>query len=162
VAQNSPVETSMQAAPPAHDVGLDRHEEVGGRGLEELVLDDRARGDEPDDAALDQLLGLGGVLQLLGDGDLVPRAQELGQVALGAVEGHAAHGEALARGQDQAADGGRGLGVGPEELVEVSQAEEEQGFGMLGLELLVLPHHGGVGEGLRRGHGAILAEWRAL
>ena len=68
------------------------------------------------------------------------------QVELGTVHRHAAHrdvlaGVAAAFGQRDVQGGGRGHGVGEEQLVEVAHAEEQQRLGMLPLERLELRDH---------------------
>ena len=106
------------------------------------------------DLALHQLLGEPRVFHLLADGDLEALANQLGDVVLGRVIRHAAHGNGdafflvargerdlqLARGDDRILE---------EELVEVAQAEEQQRAGMLFLDRGVLPHQrrGGLAHG---------------
>jgi len=49
----------------------------------------------------------------------------------------------VSAGEGQAQDAGAGLGVFVEGLVEVAHAEEEDGVGVLLLEMVELPHGGG-------------------
>ena len=108
-----------------------------------------AGGHHTDDVPLHQALGLGGVLGLFADGHLVALGDEPGNVAVAGVVGHAAHGGALLLGLG-AVPGGEGkvqllggkLRVLVEHLVEVPQAEEQDGVFILFLDLQVLPHHG--------------------
>ena len=114
-------------------------------GLLGLDLDGRARRQDLDDLAPDDALGRLGVLDLLADGHLEALAQELRQVGADGVIGHAAHRHLLPRGQGDLEDRRRGPGVLVEHLVEVAQAEEQQGVGMELLDAEILLHHGGEG-----------------
>ena len=109
-----------------------------------------AGGDDADDVPLHQALGGGGVLGLLADGHLVALGDEPGDVPVAGVVGHAAHGGALVLRLGPV-PGGEGQvqlpaceeGVVAEHLVEVPQAEKEDGVLVLFLDLVVLLHHGG-------------------
>jgi hypothetical protein len=62
------------------------------------------------------------------------------------VEGHAAHRHRigrvlLARGEHQVEQRRRALGVGLEELVEITHPKEQQRIARLPLQLAVLAHH---------------------
>jgi hypothetical protein len=99
-----------------------------------------------DDAFGAALLGLGGVFQLFANGDLEAGADQLGEIGLGRVHGHAGHGDVLARmlaaiGQGDPQRLGRAAGVVEEQLVEVAHAEEHQGVGLARLGLEELRHH---------------------
>ena len=72
--------------------------EVAAACLQGGVVQDGAGGDHPDNVALHQALGRGGVLGLLADGNLVALGDETGDVALGGVVGDAAHGHLLVKG----------------------------------------------------------------
>ena len=119
--------------------------------VEQAVLGERAGGDDPDHVAPDQrlarpLAGLGGILQLLADRDLEALADQPMQVELGAVHGHAAHGDVLARmaaalGQRDVERGCCRDRILEEQLVEIAHAEEQEGIGMRLLERLELRDH---------------------
>ena len=122
---------------------------------EQSRLDQRARRDHAAHDPRDELLALGRlVADLLGDGDLVAGVDQLGDVAVDRVVGHAGQRHTLVladrpRGQDDVADARHDLGVVVEGLVEIAQAEEQDDVGVLLLERQVLAAHG-------CGHGAVL------
>ena len=105
----------------------------------------RARRDHSRHFPPHQLLGHARIFHLLADRDLESLANQLGDVSFGGVMGYAAHGNGdtfflvaggerdlqFARGQDR---------VVKEKLVEIPQAEEQQGAGMLFLDGGILPH----------------------
>ena len=104
-----------------------------------------ARGDDASDFSPHQLLRHSRVFDLLADGDLEALADQLRDVAFGGVMGDAAHrdGDAfffVARGERDLQFFGGEDGVVEEEFVEISQAEEQQGAGMLLLDGGILPH----------------------
>ena len=111
----------------------------------ELCVDRGARRQHARDFALHQLLGHARVFHLLADGDLEALADELGDVVVGRVIRHAAHGDGralflVARGQRDLQLARGDHGVLEEELVEVAQAKEQKRAGMLFLDRGVLPH----------------------
>ena len=131
-----------QAQPRPLGAAVQGRQEVVFAFLQHVLLDEGAGGDDPDDLPVHQALGLGGVLSLLADGDLVPLGDEPGDIGLGGVIRHAAHGRALLRrlvpvpgGQGEVEFGGGGLRVVVEHLVKVPQAEKEQAVGVLALDL---------------------------
>ncbi len=97
--------------------------------LEQVVLHERARGDDAHHLALHQPLALARLLYLLADGDLVAFSDELSQVRIEGMMGNAGQGNSLVlphgpRGEDDIQLAGDGLGVIVERLVEVTEAEE--------------------------------------
>jgi hypothetical protein len=120
-------------------------------GLEQAFLGEGSGGDEAHDLALYHrfraaLAGLGGVLDLLADGDAEALADQCQEVALGRVDRHTAHGDVgaemlAALGQGDVEGGRGGLGVGKEHLVEVAHPVEQQRVGVLCLDGVVLRHH---------------------
>ena len=109
-----------------------------------------AGGDDADDVPLHQALGQGGVLHLLADGDLVALGDKAGDVAVAGVVGDAAHRDLVllvlapvAGGEGQVQLPAGQLGILVEHLVEVAQAEKEDGILILLLDLLILAHHRG-------------------
>ena len=133
-------------------VQIDPGAEVGAAFLQTGAVDHRAGSHHPDDIPLHQPLGLRRVLRLLTDGHLVALGDETGDIGVGGVVGHAAHGDPLlgglvfvlvAAGERQIQLAGGGAGVGPEHLIEVTQTEEQDGVLILLLYLQVLLHHGG-------------------
>ena len=140
-----------------------RGEEVVAARLEQAVLGQRAGGDEADDLAPHQRLGAAPprrrrVLGLLADRDLEALPDQALEVALGAVDRHAAHRDvvalvAAALGQRDVERRRRELRVLEEQLVEVAHAEEQEAARMLGLERLILgDHRRGGGRWLAGGH----------
>ena len=96
-----------------------------------------------------------GVFHLVADGDAVALLDEARDVAFGGMERDAAHGNGVAlflvaRGEGDFEFARGGDGVFEEELVEIAQAEHQQGVGDLLLDAVVLPHQrrGGVGHSL--------------
>ncbi len=110
----------------------------------------RPRGDDADDVPLDQALGGGRVLRLLADGHLIALGDQAADIAVTGVVGDAAHGCALIlrlaavpAGQGQIQLLADQLCILVEHLVEVAQAEKEDGVLVLFLDFQVLPHHWG-------------------
>ncbi len=105
-------------------------------------------GENAGDFAADDLFGELWVLHLLADGDAVALAKKPGDVVVRGVPGDAAHGRVallVARGEGELQLAGGGFGVVEEELVEVAEAEEEQGVGVLALGGQILAHERGLG-----------------
>ena len=121
------------------------------RGGKQRLLGQRAGGDQADDVAAHHrlgaaLLGLGRVLDLLADGDAMAERDQLLQILVGGMDGHAAHGDVgaemlAALGQRDAERARSDLGIGEEHLVEIAHAVEEQAIGIGRLDLQVLRHH---------------------
>ena len=128
---------------------VDGAEVVAAPLLQHGAVGDGAGGDDAHHVPGHQALGQGGVLGLLADGHLVAPGDQPGDVGLGAVVGHAAHGGAFLGVGDAAVPGGqrqiqlpRGdLGVFVEHLIKIAEAEEEQTVPVLLLDLVVLPLH---------------------
>ena len=125
---------------------------VAALGAEAGLVDNGARGNDADDVPLHKALGGGGILRLLADGHLIALGNEAGNIGVGGVVGDAAHGDLVVKGlglvlvaggQGQIQLSGRRAGVGAEHLVEVAQTEEQNGVGILLLDLHILAHHGG-------------------
>ena len=134
-------------------VQVDAAEEVAGLVVQAGGVDDGAGGDHPDDVPLHQALGGGRVLHLLADGHLVALGDEAGDVGLAGVVGDAAHGDLLLRrllvlavvpaGEGQVQLPGGQAGIVGEHLVEIAQAEKQDGIRVVPLDLQILFHHGG-------------------
>ena len=154
VTRNSPVETSTCATPERVAVARHRGQVVVLVRAQQVGVGGGAGRDDARDLALDQFLGELGVFHLVADGDAVALLDEARDVAFGRVVRHAAHrdGRALflvARGERDFELARRGDGVFEEQLVEIAQAEHQQGVGHLLLDAVVLPHQrrGGVSQG---------------
>ena len=129
----------------------DGGEVVVARGLEQRVLGERARRHQADHLARHHRLrpalpGLGRVLDLLADGDAVAGGDQLLEVLVGGVDGHAAHGDIGAQmlaalGQRDAQRAACDLGVVEEQLVEIAHPVEQQAIGIGPLDLEILRHH---------------------
>ncbi len=105
----------------------------------------RSRREHARDLALHQRLGQPRILHLLADGDLEALANQLGNVVVGGVIGHAAHGNGsalffVARGERDLQLARGDHRIFEEKFVEVTQAEEEERIGMLFLDRGILPH----------------------
>ena len=124
---------------------------VVGAGRQQRVLGQRARRDQPDDAAADDrfrptLPGLGRVLDLLADGDAIALGDQFLEILVGGVDGHAAHRNVVALmlaalGESDAKRPRGDLGVGEEHLVEIAHPVEQQAIRIGRLDLQILRHH---------------------
>ena len=122
-------------------------------GVEQLVLGQGAGSHEAHHRPFDHrfgapLLGLRWILDLLADGHLEALADEAGEIAVGAVHRHAAHGNVLAQvlaafGQRDIEGLGGQAGIVEEELVEIAHAIEQEAVRVGPLDFQVLGHHGG-------------------
>ena len=144
VARNSPVERSRAAKPTRSPVCAMAARKLFSSELEGRICGG-AGGDDPRDFAPHQFLGQARIFDLLADRDLESLADQLRDVAFGGVVRHAAHGNGdafffVARGERDLQFFGGQDGVVEEKLVEISQAEEQQGAGMLLLDGGILPH----------------------
>ena len=118
--------------------------------LQHGAFGDGARGDDPDHVPLDDALGQSRVLGLLADGHLVALGDKPGNIALGTVIGHAAHGRALLRvfhapvpgGQRQLQLFRRKLRVIVEHFIEIAQPEKQQTILIARLYFVILSFHG--------------------
>ena len=129
-----------------------RGEEIVRAGIEQRLLGERARRDEPHHVAADHrfrpaLLGLGRVLGLLAHGDAEALGDQPLEIVVGGMDRHAAHGnvlaEMLAALGERDAERARGDGrIVEEQLVEVAHAVEQEAVGVGRLDLQVLRHHG--------------------
>ena len=118
-------------------------QKVVGPGRQQAVLDQRARRDDADDLAPDQPPRRH-LADLVADRHPVPLLDQPGDVPLGGVVRHAGHRDALAPADVAARQHDverlrHDLRVVVERLVEVAQAEEEDGVRMARLDLQVLP-----------------------
>jgi hypothetical protein len=112
--------------------GAHRHEPGGPGGIEHVLLQHRAGGDDADDLPPHDARPRAGRLDLLADGDLVAGLEQPCQISAGGVKRDAAHRHpvgALAPCGEGDAEQLRGAdGVLEEELVEVTEPEEEEGL----------------------------------
>src|SRR5271157_303018 len=111
----------------------------------EMRVGSGPRRKHPRDRALHQFLSDTRVLHLLADRHLESFADELGDVVLGRMIRHAAHGHGdafflVARGQRDWQLARRDDGVFEEQLVKIAEAKEDERVGMLFLDCGVLPH----------------------
>ena len=138
----------------AQTIGPVQAEEAGHVIVAALVqhraLGDGAGGDNPDNVPVYQSLGRGRVLGLLTNGHLVPLGHQPGNVGLGGVVGHAAHGglvllvlAPVPGGQGQVQLFGHQLGILIEHLIEITQTEKQEAILVFLFHLQVLPHHRG-------------------
>ena len=123
--------------------------------VEQAGVGQRARGDDPRDPALDEPLACRRIADLVDDhGTFAPR-DESREMLLDCVVRHARHGNRRTRrlppgGQRDVEELRSTLGVGVEQLVEITHPVEEQPIGMLVLEPQVLLHHRRVLLGVHR------------
>ena len=141
------MERSTTPGPPRHCAHDHRGQKVVLPRFENVRVDGRARRYHARHFALHQFLGLARILHLVANRHAEAPPDQLGDVALGGVVGHAAHGNGRAlflvaggqsdleflRGHDR---------VFKEEFVEVAQAEKQQRVGVALLDGAVLAHQG--------------------
>ncbi len=123
----------------------DGRQVVGGPGVEQLLVGQGARGDDPHDLAFDQPLGESGVLNLLADRGALTGLNQPGQIRIERGVGKSGHRyrvRALVTGrQRQAQQRGGAFGVLAEHLVEVAHPKQQQRVRVTRLELAILLHH---------------------
>ena len=127
---------------------------LGGEG----GIEGGAGREDPGDFAADDFFCELRVFHLVADGDAITLAEQAGDVVLRGVVRDAAHGDValfVASGEGDLQLAGGGFGVVEEELVEVAEAKEEQGVGVLAFGGQVLAHERSVGVGRRLGHGRV-------
>ncbi len=135
VVRKSPVERSSRASAATGTGQVERRQVVVSLRSQGWV-DGGAGGEHPGYLAADDFLGELGVLHLFADGDPVALAQQPGEVVVGGVVGHSAHGHGalfIPCGQGDLQLPGGDLRIFEEELVEVAHAEKQQGIGVLAL-----------------------------
>jgi hypothetical protein len=113
----------------------------------ECVFDHHAWRQDPDHLAADEPSSLRGILDLLAERHSKAGLEQLPDVTLEGVVGHAGKGEPLAfaqfpRGEGDAENGGDALRVLAEGLVEIAEPKEDDGVRMLALDLQVLVEDG--------------------
>ncbi len=126
-------------------------EVVVAAGVEQAFLGQRAGGDKPHDTALHHRLGAAllrfrRVFHLFADGDAEALADQRQQIALGGMDGHAAHRNIVAQmlaalGERDIERFGSGLRIVEEQLVEIAHPVEQQRFGVARLDVEILRHH---------------------
>ena len=134
--------------------GLRAHhggEVVGPARVEEFVFGHAAERDDAGHFPTDDFLAVVGGFHLLGDGDAVPRREQLPELVIELGEREPGHRVLLALGQREAADLVADFGIFVEEFVELAvlKQHDHAGVGILrGAELL---HHRGHGGKIVRG-----------
>ena len=123
--------------------GHDRCQVVVGGATDQLFLDHGAGRNDPHDLALHDAFSRARVLHLLADRDLEAAAHQALEVGLQGVVGHAGEGHAQVlahrlRGQRDLELLSYQLSVVVEGLVEIAEAEEDDGVGEAALDLQVL------------------------
>ena len=114
--------------------------------LEHALLHHGAGRDDADNIALYQALGGLGVLGLLTDGDLVALGDQPGDIALAAVERHAAHRRtlllsAISAGKCELQLTRCDFCVLVEHLIKIAQTIEQNAVLVLLFDLKILLHH---------------------
>ncbi|MCY1414677.1 hypothetical protein D9M71_301340 [compost metagenome] len=117
--------------------------------IEQGFVTDGAGGDDAHYLAFDRPLAGGRVADLFANHHRLAQFHQLGQVALGRMEGDTAHGNRLARrlaagGQGDVEEFGGFLRIFVEDFVEVTHAVEHQLVWVLVFQLPVLLHHRGM------------------
>ncbi len=151
-AKNSPVVRSSAATPKPSASGAIGGEKVVLLRLELAGIEDAARREDLRDLAPHDLPGPRR-FHLVANGHAPARLEQLRDVALRRVVGHAAHRRSLALGERQVEQPRALLGIAEKHLVEIAQPEKQHGVGRdFALEPMILLHHGGedVGHGARR------------
>ena len=128
-----------EAKPPL--ARMDRAEVIGALRFEQIQLADRARADDLGDLARDDLAGLR-FARLVANRHAAAGFDQLRNVVLRRVIRHAAHRDAVSFRQRDVEQGRRVLRIVEEHLVEVAEAEKEQGVRRhAGAQPLILLHH---------------------
>ena len=127
---------------------VDRSEEGVFLVGQDIVAQHDARGDQFDDAALDQPPHLLGVFQLLADGYALARPHQLGQVGVDGVVGEAGQLDIRRRAVGPPREGDAQNAAGTdcilaEGFVEVTHAEQQDCIGVHRLDGVVLLHQRG-------------------
>jgi len=112
-------------------------------GAEELFVEVGAGAEDLSDLAFDEFTGFG-FFDLVTDSDTVPGFEEFADVGGGGVVWDAAHRGRAAAGQGDVEDLSPDFGVFVEHLIEVAEAEQEEGiWRKLAFDPPVLSHHWG-------------------
>ncbi len=111
-------------------------------GLERPLLDHRPRGEDPHHRPFQKLFSPPWGLKLRTEGHFVPAPKELLHIELGPPHRHPGHGHPIPARQGDLQLPGNELRILKEGLVEIPKLEKEDGLGVPGLHLPVLPHHG--------------------
>ena len=133
-------------------------QEVVLAGVQDLVVEGHPGGYQLGYAALDDGLGLFGVLQLVADGYAQSGAHQLGQIGVQRVVGEPGQvdecrGAVLALGEHNAQHFGGFDRIVTKGLVEVAHAEQQDGVRVLGLDGIELLHQRRFARFLRGGFG---------
>src|SRR5581483_9221036 len=128
-----------------------RGEEIVRTGIEQALLGERARRDETDHVATHDRLRtaftrLGGIFELLADGDTVALGDEALEIVVGRAHRYAAHRNVLALmlaalGQRDAKRARGDFRVLEEQLVEIAHAVEQEAVGVRRFDLEILRHY---------------------
>ena len=115
--------------------------------LQHIALDHRTGGDDSYNLSFNDALGGSRVLHLLADGHLVAPAHQLGNIAVCAVEGHAAHRRplllaAVPTGEHQVQLFAGDLGIIKKHFIKIAQTEKQNHICIILLDLKILLHHG--------------------
>lgn len=94
-------------------------------------------------------LGVGGILHLVADGDLLPQGHQPTQVLIQRLgrhprEGHTSRCSIVSRRERQSKESGSLFGVLEEEFVKVADSEEDESIPVLGFDLSPLAHQWGI------------------
>ena len=116
---------------------------------QDIVAQHHTRSDQFDNASLDQTLSQLGILQLLADGYTLASTHQLGKVGVDGVVRKARQLDRCGRavgtlGKCYAEDCRSLDGVVAEGFVEVAHTEEQDSIRVLGLEVVILLHQGGL------------------
>lgn len=96
-------------------------------GVDLVVGEAGAGGDDAGEFALNEFAGLGG-FDLFADGDFDALVEEFLNIVIGGVVGDAGHGHAVAIGEGNAEVLGAAFGVLIEDFVEIPKPEKEKGI----------------------------------
>ncbi len=143
---------------------MDREQQVVPAFLQQCLVTQGTGRDDADHLTVDRALGGFRVARLFADGNGMAPPDQARDVALRGMIGDPRHGDRLTGGLAAGRQGdvqhlGGPAGVVVEQLVEIAHAVEQQLVRVLGLELEILAHHGGVTAeiGFRCGHDLFLS-----
>ena len=125
----------------------DGHQKIVCTAVQQGVVEDHARGNDPDNFPFDQSLGLGGIFNLFTHGHLAAFFNEFGNVKIGGLVRHPAHGNRIRvvfipGCQRDFKDAGRLDGIPEEHLIKVPHPVKQYGVLTGFFDGQVLGHHG--------------------
>ena len=127
---------------------------IGLFGRQFVGIDNYPPGQDPGHLPAHQALGLGRILYLVADDQAMALLQQPADIDFRGVQGEPGHGNGLFLSPAAAGEGnvqglGRRVRVLEKQFIKIPHLKEKQAVGVLGLDIQILPEHGGdfVGKG---------------